>query len=99
MGIAIFLIWRNGLTESGTLIAFVIFWVQLVVNILWSAVFFRFKSLVGGLIVIIVLWILILATIISFFRVSTVAGGLLIPYIVWVSIASYLNLGIWRLNR
>jgi len=99
MGIAIFLVWRHGLTESGALTAFIIFWVQLVVNILWSVVFFGFKSLVGGVVVIIILWILILATILSFWGVSNLAGGLLLPYIVWVSIASYLNVGIWRLNR
>lgn len=99
MGIAVFLVWRGGLEQSGVLTAFIIFWVQLAINILWSVIFFGFRSLVGGAVVIIILWILILATIISFFNVSGIAGGLLIPYIVWVSIASYLNIGVWRLNR
>jgi tryptophan-rich sensory protein len=57
------------------------------------------KSKGGGVITIIVLWFLILATIITSFRVSGWAGALLIPYIAWVSIASYLNIGIWRLNK
>ena len=99
MGIAVFLVWRGGLEGAGVLTAFILFWVQLAVNILWSAVFFGLKSLSGGAAVIIILWILILATIIGFFRVSALGGGLLIPYIVWVSIASYLNIGVWRLNR
>ena len=98
MGIAVFLIWRIGLRESGVKLAFVIFWGQLVLNALWSVVFFGFKSPLAGVVVIIILWAAILLTIIRFFKLSKVAGGLLIPYILWVSIASYLSAGIWMLN-
>ena len=99
MGISVFLVWRNGLAVNGALLAFTLFWVQLVLNALWSIVFFGMKSKVGGVITIIVLWLLILATVITSFQVSGCAGALLIPYIVWVSIASYLNIGVWLLNR
>jgi tryptophan-rich sensory protein len=57
------------------------------------------KSKGGGVITIIVLWLLILATMIASFQVSGWAGALLIPYILWVSIASYLNIGVWLLNK
>ena len=60
MGIAVFLVWREGLSQEGATIAFVIFWGQLVLNILWSVIFFRFKSLFGGVVVILLLWIAIL---------------------------------------
>ena len=99
MGISIFLVWRNGLTMNGVLLAFTLFWIQLVLNALWSIIFFGIKSKGGGVITIIVLWFLILATIIASFQVSVWAGALLIPYIVWVSIASYLNIRIWLLNK
>jgi tryptophan-rich sensory protein len=99
MGISVFLIWQNGLAISGASLAFTLFWIQLVLNALWSIVFFGMKSKEGGVITIIVLWFLILATMITSFRVSGWAGALLIPYIVWVSIASYLNIGIWMLNK
>jgi len=99
MGISVFLVWRNGLAVNGALLAFTLFWVQLVLNALWSIVFFGMKSKVGGVITIIVLWLLILATVITSFQVSGWAGALLIPYITWVSIASYLNIGVWLLNR
>lgn len=98
MGIAIFLIWRKGLEVEGVKPAFIIFWVQLVINVLWSVVFFGLKSPLAGMVVIIILWFAILFTIIRFFKISKVAGGLLIPYIAWVSIASYLNVGVWMLN-
>ncbi|MDO8670571.1 MAG: TspO/MBR family protein [Dehalococcoidia bacterium] len=99
MGIAVFLVWREGLANDMVRIAFTAFWIQLALNILWSAVFFGLKSLLGGVVLILLLWIAILVTIILFFRVSAVAGGILIPYIIWVSIASNLNVRIWRLNQ
>jgi len=99
MGIAVFMVWREGLTEEGVKIAFIIFWVQLVLNVLWSVIFFGLKSPLGGMVLILLLWIAILVNIIKFFGVSPVAGVLLIPYIIWVSIAANLNVRIWILNR
>ena len=99
MGISVFLIWQKGLSTNNTLLAFTLFWIQLALNALWSIIFFGMKSKGGGVITIIVLWFLILATMITSFRVSGWAGALLIPYIAWVSIASYLNIGVWLLNK
>jgi benzodiazapine receptor len=99
MAVAVFFVWRQGLNHPGVTVAFIVFWVQLILNILWSVVFFGRKLLFGGLVVILLLWLAILASIILFFGVSVVAGGLLIPYIIWVSIAANLNLQVWRLNR
>ena len=99
MAISVFLVWQKGTGINGELLAFVLFWIQLAFNALWSIIFFGMKSKGGGAITIIVLWLLILATIITSFRVSEWAGILLIPYIVWVSIASYLNIGVWVLNK
>jgi benzodiazapine receptor len=99
MGISAFLVWQNGLDTSGAMLAFTLFWIQLTLNDLWPIIFFGIKSKGGGVITIIVLWLLILATMISSFQISGWAGALLIPYIVWVSIASYLNIGIWLLNK
>ena len=99
MGISVFLVWQKGLVTNGAVLAFTLFWIQLSINAFWSIIFFGMKSKGGGVITIIILWLFILATIITSFQVSTWAGVLLIPYIVWVSIASYLNIGIWVLNR
>jgi tryptophan-rich sensory protein len=87
------------LGQEGVTIAFVIFWAQLVLNILWSVIFFGLKSLLGGMVMILLLWIAILINIIAFFGVSPLAGSLLIPYIIWVSIAANLNVQVWKLNR
>ena len=99
MGISVFLVWQEGLATSGATLAFILFWAQLSINALWSIIFFGIRSIWGGFITIIILWFLILATIVAAFPISIWAGVLLIPYIVWVSIASYLNAGVWLLNR
>jgi len=98
MGIAAYLVWRQGLSNPAVKTALIIFIVQLIFNMLWSLVFFTLKSPLFGFVVIIILWLLILFTIIYFFNISKVAGILLIPYIVWVSFASILNFMLWRLN-
>ena len=98
MAVAAFLIWRKGLDQKGVRFALIIFLIQLVLNTLWSIVFFGLESPLYGIIVIIALWIAILLTMIKFFKLSTIAGALLTPYIGWVSFAAVLNVAIWMLN-
>lgn len=98
MGIALFIIWRRGLTEKRIRVALGIFGAQLTFNILWSALFFGLRSPLAGLIDIAVLWIAIALTVFYFFKISKTAGVLLVPYLLWVSFATVLNVSIWRLN-
>jgi benzodiazapine receptor len=98
MAIAAFLIWRQGLGQKGVNSALLVFLVQLVLNALWSVVFFGLHSPLWGAVVILALWVAILLTIIRFFKLSTAAGALLLPYILWVSFASALNIAILVLN-
>jgi tryptophan-rich sensory protein len=98
MGLSAFLVWSKGLDDKRVKTVIGIFGVQLILNILWSAVFFGFRSPLAGLIEIAILWIAILLTILNFFKVSKTAGFLQIPYILWVSFATVLNFFIWRLN-
>lgn len=99
MGLSVFLIWQQNLKTNIVFIAFILFWVQLLINALWSVVFFGMKFKRGAVIIIVILWLLILATIITSFQISAWAGSLLIPYILWVSLALYLNIGVCLLNR
>ena len=99
MGIALYLVWRQGVASPEVRIGLLIFVIQLLLNIAWSAAFFALRSPLGGLVVIGLLWVAILLTIISFSRVSTAAGLLLAPYILWVSFAALLNASLWALNR
>jgi translocator protein len=99
MGIALFLVWREGLHRRDVRFAILIFSIQLVLNLLWSVVFFSFHALFGSFIIVMLLWLAILANIIAFLIISKWAGLLLVPYIVWVSIASYLNYSVYLLNH
>jgi len=76
----------------------VVFSAQLIVNVLWSIVLFRFHSPILGMVMILVLIALIFATICYFHRISRTAATLLVPYIAWVCIATYLNAMILVLN-
>jgi len=98
MGIAAFLVWRQGLDNKAVRLALLLFIIQLVLNTLWSIIFFGMRSLSGGFADIAALWIMIVLTTVSFFRLSAVAGVLMVPYLLWVTFASVLNFAIWRLN-
>ncbi len=80
-------------------IALGIFLGQLVLNTLWSIIFFSLRRPGGALIEIVFLWLAILATIIAFAKISKPTAWLLVPYILWVTFASYLNWSIYTLNR
>jgi tryptophan-rich sensory protein len=98
MGIALYLIWARGLDARGVKPAILLFGVQLLLNVLWSILFFGLRSPILGLVDIAVLWISILLTLLLFLRVSAVAGLLLVPYLLWVTFAAILNASIFVLN-
>ena len=85
----------GGGNKSG---AAILFMSQLVLNLIWSPVFFGNMNPKGALIVIILLVITLLWTIIAFYKYSKTAAILLTPYLVWVIFAMYLNFEIVRLN-
>ena len=97
MGIAAWLVWRSGGFRANRQ-ALTLFLLQLAFNAVWSWLFFAWHLGVLSLADILVLWILIVATLVSFWRVRPLAGALLIPYLLWVSFASALNYSLWQLN-
>ncbi len=99
MGVALFLVWQQGLNTQGVRLALFVFGVQLMLNALWSIIFFRMQSPGWAFAEIILLWIAIIATLWAFWRVMPAAGWLLVPYLAWVSFAAVLNGSIWFLNR
>jgi benzodiazapine receptor len=99
MAVAAYLVWQKGLGSSGVRAALGVFLVQLLLNALWSPVFFGLRSPLAGAAIIVVLWLAILATIIAFAKISPPAAWLLVPYILWVSLATALNISIYFLNR
>jgi tryptophan-rich sensory protein len=97
MGIAAWLVWRVGGFRAART-ALTLFLVQLVVNALWSWLFFGWHLGGAAFADIVLLWVLVIATLVAFWRVRPLAGVLLIPYLLWVSFASALNYSVWQLN-
>lgn len=96
MGVAAWLVWRvTGWTLSLPLMLFA---VQLVLNVLWSVLFFGLQNLAAGLVGILVLWVAVAATLVVFWRVIRWAGALFVPYLTWVTIATALNVTLWQMN-
>lgn len=97
MGIAAWFVWREGgwRRQRGVLALFV---TQLVVNALWSWLFFGWHRGALAFADIVLLWLLIVATLVGFWRVRPLAGALLLPYLGWVSFAAVLNFAVWQLN-
>ena len=99
MGLAAYLVYEKGLRRNDVRKALAVFGGQLVLNALWSIVFFGAHQILGAAVLIVVLWAMILATILLFSRISKAAAYLLIPYILWVSFATVLNISLYVLNR
>jgi translocator protein len=99
MGLAAYLVYEKGPRRPEVRKALAVFAGQLVLNALWSIVFFGARQILGAAIVIILLWMMILVTIRLFSRISKTAAYLLIPYLLWVSFASVLNISLYILNR
>lgn len=97
MGIAAWLVWREGgwRRQRGVLALFA---VQLAINALWSWLFFGWHRGALAFADIVLLWLLIVATVVGFWRTRPLAGALLLPYLGWVSFASALNFAVWHLN-
>jgi tryptophan-rich sensory protein len=98
MGVSLYIVWIDELKSKSRNVFFVVFGIQLILNALWSFLFFGLKSPLFGPVDILILDVLVLITIIYAKRVSKFAAILLIPYMVWIIIASVLNYGILMLN-
>ncbi len=91
-----------GILDSKSLIELktkIIYSLQLFVNATWSLIFFTLKWRLFAFIWIIILNILVIVMIIDFFKKNKTAGLLQIPYLLWIIFASYLNLGVYLLNK
>lgn len=98
MGIAAGLVWIKGAHHIWVKTALYHFGFQLLLNAMWSLVFFGYKNPLLALFVILCLLVLLIFTIRWFRIVDVRAAWLMIPYLGWVGFASVLNFSIWYLN-
>lgn len=98
MGISAYLVWRRKQFNSKSLPFWHVYWTQLVLNSLWSILFFGFKFTGLAFIEILAMWYFIVRSIQEGKKIDPWSAYLLYPYLAWVSFASLLNLSIWFLN-
>ena len=96
MGSAAALVWNS--KKFGRVFPTWLFIAHLIVNALWSIVFFGLHEVGLALYIILTLAVVIMVMMVIFARYSKLAAWLLLPYLLWVLYASTLNAGIFFLN-
>ena len=98
MGISFWIYSRANVLKQKKRWSYALYVTQLILNLLWSYLFFGMKSPGLAFIEITVLWAFIFLTRKMFSEDSKWAGRLLTPYLAWVSFAAILNFEFFRLN-
>ena len=99
MGIASYLVWQKRELGQSVRVALMVYGVHLVLNALWSIIFFGLKNPGLAFMEIIGLLFFIVLTMVLFYKIRPVTVWLLLPYLLWTSFATFLNFTIWSLNR
>ena len=94
MGVSLYLI----IEKTKERLPFLLFGAQLVLNFLWTLIFFGLQNIILAIAEIIALWGMILWTILTFKKYSKPAAILLVPYILWVTFATVLTVWIYAIN-
>lgn len=97
MGISAYMIYQSD--DDFKYVALTIYGVQLIFNFFWSIIYFNIGNVLFAFVWLVMLWLLIVAMIISFAQINKTAALLQIPYLIWVTFAGYLNLALYVLNN
>ena len=93
------LAWRSASDDGERVLTVALFAANGVLNVAWSALFFKIERPDWALVEVVPLWLSVAALCAAFAERSPTAAWLLAPYLVWVAFAAFLNLTIVRLNR
>ncbi|WP_028647323.1 TspO/MBR family protein [Nocardiopsis sp. CNT312] len=97
MAVSGWLVWLRRQTP-GAVVALALFAVQLLLNAVWTPLFFAAEQRGLAFVDIVALLTVLTVTLVLFFRISRFAGALLLPYWAWTAFALVLNLAVWSLN-
>lgn len=96
MGVSCYIIYESQSELKNT--ALTLYAVQLVINFLWSIIFFNLQLYLAAFVFAFALLCLVVAMVAVFLKINKVAGLLQIPYIIWLVYANYLSFGVYLLN-
>ena len=92
MGLAAFLVYdANAAGKEGALKLYLL---QLVLNLFWPVLFFRFHAYLPAFLWLVILWFVVFLVTKRFEEIDELAGRLMLPYLVWLTFAAYLNLSV-----
>ena len=98
MGYASYRVYLSNAPQEEKGRALLLYGAQLVLNFLWSPVFFGLQWRLVAFFLLIALWVLVVLTMQAFSKIDELSGDLLLPYVLWITFAAYLNLGAYLLN-
>ena len=99
LGLTLFFIWKSDTTEHNEKqVCIFLFITSLILNVLWVYAFFWLQSPFLGLMIIIFLFAILMATLYQTLRVSFGATLLLLPYLIVTFLVAYMNYGIVKMN-
>ncbi|NNE93605.1 MAG: tryptophan-rich sensory protein [Verrucomicrobiales bacterium] len=99
IGISFAVVWEFAEIGEAKRRAYCWFFIQLILNLSWTPVFFGLQQPLPALVIIIALIVAIVFTFRAFRPLVPASAWLLVPYLAWVCYATYLNAGLWWLNR
>ncbi len=97
MGISYYIVMTKGKKYKEE--AKLIYFIQLVVNALWTPIFFGLKEYFLAFSWLLMLLVLVIFMVTIFFKINKLSAYLQIPYILWLLFAAYLNFGVFVLNK
>ena len=97
IAVAAALVWGH-VRAPGRVAALSLWTTQILLNWIWSPLFFRYHQLVASTLLIVTILAVSIVTTIAFARISRVAPWLMLPYLLWLSFAAVLNFRVWQLN-
>lgn len=98
MGISVYLVQTSDARAGEISDGVKIYTAQLVMNFLWSIIYFRFRMLTAAAVLIGALIVTVFIMILRFRKISPAAAWLNVPYLMWLCFALYLNIGTVLLN-
>ncbi|MES2456780.1 MAG: TspO/MBR family protein [Bacteroidota bacterium] len=98
IGISAYLVWQKRAHIQQLPRTIAIYFIQLVLNLMWSFIFFYAHQIGVALVEILFLLVAAIVNAYVFYKIDKTAGLLFIPYILWVSFATFLTYSIFRLN-
>lgn len=96
MGISIYRIMMSKSDKKSE--ARLIYFIQLILNALWTPIFFGFNQYFLGFLWVLMLIILVVSMILIFYKIDKISSYLNIPYLIWLLFACYLSFGVYVLN-